>query len=116
MIKSPILVITGVIIPFKPIILFPLIIYPDNSPVPVEKLLSLVVIFPDELIRNLSKPLVLKIISFAFIVLIFKLALLLKFVVFIVPNPTSKLVMGLVIPIPTLPFLLIIKFKFELLS
>ncbi|NBO50294.1 MAG: hypothetical protein EBU80_11370, partial [Chitinophagia bacterium] len=49
-------------------------------------ILLLVVINPRDVIRNLSKPFVLKIISLLVEVVIFKFELLLKIVVFIVPN------------------------------
>ena len=59
-------------------------------------------------ILNLSLFDVFKMISFAVDVWIVKLALLLKVVVLIVPRPISKLVIGMVLPIPTLPMLSIL--------
>ena len=70
-------------------------------PVPISRLLLLVFIRPEELIRNRWILLVLKI----------KSELLLKIVVLIVPIPTSRLVIGMVLPIPIFPFLSIITFK-----
>ena len=89
-----------------------LLVYIDPKPVSIS--LSLVFTVPDEVIFNRTNSLVLnKISSYE---CIFNLELLLKIVVLMVPDPISRLVIGVELPMPTFPFLSIINFKLLQLS